>query len=103
MSSDLRTLLERYHYPGNIRELQNILERAMIFCQGRTLTPSCLPAELRETGKQMAVTTAPGPEPVVRVEMKLGQQSFADVEGRSWRKSCGWPTTTRRWRPNTSG
>ncbi len=81
MDPEARTLLERYHYPGNIRELQNILERAMIFCQGRTLTQSCLPAELRETGKQMAVTTAPGPEPVVRVEMKLGQQSLADVEG----------------------
>lgn len=81
LDPEARTLLERYHYPGNIRELQNILERAMIFCQGRTLTPSCLPAELRETGKQMAVTTAPGPEPIVRVEMKLGQQSLADVEG----------------------
>ncbi|ULA65219.1 MAG: Sigma-54-dependent Fis family transcriptional regulator [Nitrospira sp.] len=82
LDSETRTLLERYHYPGNIRELQNILERAMIFCQGRTLMASALPAELREgTGKQMAVTTAPGPEPVVRVEMKLGQQSLADVEG----------------------
>jgi len=81
LDPEARTLLERYHYPGNIRELQNILERAMIFCQGRTLMASVLPAELREAGKQMAVTTAPGPEPVVRVEMKLGQQSLADVEG----------------------
>lgn len=81
LDPEARTLLERYHYPGNIRELQNILERAMIFCQGRTLTPSCLPTELREEGRHVAVTTAPGPEPVVRVEMKLGQQSLADVEG----------------------
>ncbi len=82
LDPETRTLLERYHYPGNIRELQNILERAMIFCQGRTLMASVLPVELREgVGKQMAVTTAPGPEPVVRVEMKLGQQSLADVEG----------------------
>jgi two-component system, NtrC family, response regulator AtoC len=81
LDPEARTLLERYYYPGNIRELQNILERAMIFCQGRTLAPSCLPAELREAGKHVAVTTASGPEPVVRVEMKLGQQSLADVEG----------------------
>ncbi|MEQ1626539.1 MAG: sigma-54 dependent transcriptional regulator [Nitrospira sp.] len=81
LDPEARTLLERYYYPGNIRELQNILERAMIFCQGRMLAPSCLPAELREAGKHVAVTTAPGPEPVVRVEMKLGQQSLADVEG----------------------
>ncbi len=81
LDPEARTLLERYHYPGNIRELQNILERAMIFCQGRTLMASSLPSELREAGKHVAVTTAPGPEPVVRIEMKLGQQSLADVEG----------------------
>lgn len=73
-------LLEAYSFPGNIRELQNVLERAMIFCQGRTLTPSNLPAELREASKHIAVATAGGSEPVVRVEMKLGQQSLADVE-----------------------
>lgn len=80
LDPETRTLLERYHYPGNIRELQNILERAMIFCQGRTLAPSCLPAELRAPGRQAAATAVAGPEPVVRVEMKLGQQSLAEVE-----------------------
>ena len=34
-----RELLERYAYPGNIRELENIIERAVIFCHGKTLTP----------------------------------------------------------------
>jgi formate hydrogenlyase transcriptional activator len=29
-------LLECYHWPGNIRELQNIIERAMIFCDSDT-------------------------------------------------------------------
>lgn len=52
----------------------------MIFCQGRTLTPSNLPSELREASKHIAVATAGGSEPVVRVEMRLGQQSLADVE-----------------------
>jgi len=73
-------LLEGYAYPGNIRELQNILERAMIFCQGRTLTPSSLPVELREATRHVAVVTTNAVEPIVRVEMKLGQQSLAEVE-----------------------
>jgi formate hydrogenlyase transcriptional activator len=28
----------RYHWPGNIRELQNVIERAVILSAGRTLT-----------------------------------------------------------------
>jgi two-component system response regulator AtoC len=75
-----RALLEQYAYPGNIRELQNILERALIFCQGRTLTPDCLPHELREGSAKVAVATGTGSEPMLRVEMKLGQQTLADIE-----------------------
>ena len=77
---EARAMLERYHYPGNIRELQNILERAMIFCQGRTLSPSCLPVELREGAKQAAVAVGTGTDSMLRVEMKLGQQTLADIE-----------------------
>jgi formate hydrogenlyase transcriptional activator len=29
-------LLEGYHWPGNIRELQNVIERAMIYCDSDT-------------------------------------------------------------------
>src|SRR6185295_13359099 len=46
---EAKDILERYPYPGNIRELQNIIERATIFCHGKTLTISCLPRELRDT------------------------------------------------------
>jgi two-component system response regulator AtoC len=73
-------LLERYQYPGNVRELQNILERAMIFCQGRTLTPTCLPIELRENVPHVAVASRTGTDSMVRIDMKLGQQTLADVE-----------------------
>lgn len=35
--------LHQYSFPGNVRELQNIIERAMMLSIGRTLTPGDLP------------------------------------------------------------
>jgi two-component system response regulator AtoC len=80
LEPDAKELLERYAYPGNIRELQNIIERATIFCQGKTLTADNLPADLREAAKPIAVLVKQGTEQVIRLEMKIGQQTLADME-----------------------
>jgi two-component system response regulator AtoC len=79
---DAQAALERYTYPGNIRELENIIERALIFCHGQTLAATSLPRELREGQPQVALATAQGEsdEPIIRVEMSLGKHTLADVE-----------------------
>jgi transcriptional regulator with PAS, ATPase and Fis domain len=38
--------LMAHHWPGNIRELRNIIERAMLFCDEETIDLPHLPAEL---------------------------------------------------------
>jgi PAS domain S-box-containing protein len=40
--------LMRYNYPGNVRELINIMERMMIMSEGNLISISDLPVELRE-------------------------------------------------------
>lgn len=34
-------------FPGNVRELENVVERAVTFCEGRSLQARHLPASLR--------------------------------------------------------
>ena len=46
LSAGARARLQAYDYPGNIRELRNILERAMLMADGDTLLPEHLPPEL---------------------------------------------------------
>lgn len=41
-------LLNHYHYPGNVRELQNIIERAVAFCNGTWIQPEHLPERLTQ-------------------------------------------------------
>jgi len=38
--------LTAYNWPGNIRELQNVVERAVLLCDGDTIEPSALPREI---------------------------------------------------------
>lgn len=41
--------LETYPWPGNIRELENVVERAVLFCDGGTIVASDLPPDVRGT------------------------------------------------------
>lgn len=45
-------LLTRYHYPGNVRELQNIMERSILLCDDNgILLEEHLPAEVIDTAR----------------------------------------------------
>lgn len=39
-------LLKSYHWPGNIRELQNIIRYTLVHCRGSVITPQHLPGSL---------------------------------------------------------
>jgi Nif-specific regulatory protein len=56
LSSRARTLLERHGWPGNIRELENVIERAMVLGSTELIQPEDLPETLLEA--------APGSTPL---------------------------------------
>ena len=48
------TALKAYNWPGNIRELRNALERAILFCDGNRIELQHLPREIIEAYRQSA-------------------------------------------------
>lgn len=57
VSDEAAALLDAHDWPGNIRELSNVLERAVLMCDEREIQPIHLPAEI-QSGK---VDTRPAP------------------------------------------
>ena len=37
-----------YGWPGNIRQLESAIERAILLCEGDTISPDDLPSEIRQ-------------------------------------------------------
>ena len=66
VSPAARDILVRYQWPGNLRELKNIIERGVILAQGDKLEPVHLPHELLAGG-----LTSPLQETAVRKDMPL--------------------------------
>ncbi len=55
-------LLYEYHYPGNVRELRNILERVLVLCNQDVVEPPCLPPEIYMPRHFESASVVPGEE-----------------------------------------
>jgi DNA-binding NtrC family response regulator len=77
---EVKNLLMNYKWPGNIRELKNVIERAVILESDKILNPESLPQEIAgsETGNGDKVKSNGGiAVPIVSLE---GNVSLYDVE-----------------------
>ncbi len=55
LSKEARDLLVQYPYPGNVRELENLVERAVVLCRGKTLTAQDLPLHIQDSKAEKAL------------------------------------------------
>lgn len=95
IESEVMELLKKHDWPGNIRELENILERLVLMTPGDTIGPEGLPAEFGAGGDQdpgLTGPAGPGSDPekpfkeVIRdrmeeVERQMIETTLAECEG----------------------
>ena len=51
ISPDAMSVLMSYDFPGNVRELENIIQRALILCEGKEINHTHLPFEVKKSSK----------------------------------------------------
>lgn len=79
ISKEALELLTRYAYPGNVRELQNIVERAVVMARGAVVTCADLPAEVQKAAPAPAADTLPAQ--VEELEKKAIAQALERAGG----------------------
>lgn len=52
LSKEASSILMGYHWPGNIRELENIMEQVAVMCEGSEITADDIPFNLKENSSE---------------------------------------------------
>ncbi|HVR75243.1 MAG TPA: sigma 54-interacting transcriptional regulator [Planctomycetota bacterium] len=73
-----RECLINYHWPGNIRELRNVLEQAAILGDGKKITPADLPSHIAKGGRGKMVFRL---KPLAEIEKQYILRVLEETEG----------------------
>jgi two-component system response regulator HydG len=79
--------LHAYHWPGNIRELENVIEQSLVFAEGEKITPSALPMFLKGDSVPRAERPASSlgdrslPEVLDELERELILKAYEKAKG----------------------
>ena len=81
ISKETLFCLLRYDWPGNIRELESVIERAILFCPGNRLLPESLPEELQGNDLHNIPFVIPPLVPMEVIEREAILQTLARTSG----------------------
>lgn len=75
-----KSAILKYSWPGNIRELKNCVESAVVLCTGDEIKIEDLPASVREKGEEKSITIPIGMT-LDEAEMVIIQENLAACNG----------------------
>ena len=76
ISTEAVLRLVRYDWPGNIRELESVIEHAVLFCPGYQLLPACLPEEFHRARVISSTFVIPPLVPMAEIEREAIMQTL---------------------------
>jgi len=79
VTNEVTAVLLAYDYPGNVRELANIIEHCFVLCEGEIIEARHLPASIRPALKTESATS--GPATIKQMEIILITQALRRNEG----------------------
>jgi len=88
-------MLMSYHWPGNIRELENAVERAVLVCDGNVVHAHHLPPTLQTAEASGTVTNVSFKEAVEAYEKDLIQDTLKTTRGNRSKAASLLKTTDR--------
>ena len=71
ISEEALRLLLAFDYPGNVRQLENMLEHAFVLCQGAVIEAEHLPPELFAPKDDLVTEALHTENPLATLERKL--------------------------------
>lgn len=81
ISDEAMNILKAYTYPGNVRELENIIERAISFAGSPEILPSDLPLEMLETSSRRRYPSPKLRESLIACERELIESALKESGG----------------------
>jgi len=87
LTREAMEVLQAYHWPGNIRELRNVMENTFVFLRSNQITPSELPDSVKGSSLPLETIQFPLGIPLEEVETKYLKAMLQLADGNRTRAS----------------